>query len=192
MNPDAAAKVAHAVERQLATFREDLNREFLRELRTELRTQLRAELMAELGEKIKDMGGPSAAPDARALRDTAKAVHSLAESATATGQALSALLARVADLEAVVAALGKAGASGLTARHLDAIVTEIGAYVRRCIRECGPPRYVGVHAVGREYSKGELVTHSGSLWHCNRTTLDHPGGGSEAWTLAVKSGQHRN
>lgn len=188
MNPDAAAKVAHAVERQLATFREDLNREFLRELRTELRTQLRAELMAELGEKIKDMGGPSAAPDARALRDTAKAVHSLAESATATGQALSALLARVADLEVVVAALGKAGTGGLTARHLDAIVDEIGAYVRRVVAENGM-RYVGVYTPGREYRRGECCTHSGSVWHCNEgRTLDHPGSGSESWTLCAKGG----
>lgn len=189
MNADAAAKVAHAVERQLATFREDLNREFLRELRTELRTQLRVELMAELGEKIKDMGGPSSAPDARALRDTAEAARML-------GETVVALTARVKQLESDVAAAAtvavQAHKGRLTPKLMDTLTEELGDYVRRCIREGGLGRYVGVFQPGQRYERGQFATHAGGIWHANESTTEHPGSGSEAWTLAVKSGQHRN
>lgn len=41
---------------------------------------------------------------------------------------------------------------------------------------------------GTRYSKGDLLTDRGSLWHCNRDTAERPGT-SPAWTLAVKRGE---
>lgn len=51
------------------------------------------------------------------------------------------------------------------------------------------PIYRGVYVEGREYDRGDTTTWGGSLYHCNEPTTDKPGGGSEAWTLAVKRGQ---
>jgi arginine/lysine/ornithine decarboxylase len=48
-------------------------------------------------------------------------------------------------------------------------------------------RWVGVWAVGL-YHEGNLVTHDGSMWHCNRDTDSKPGT-SDAWTLCVKRGR---
>ena len=48
-------------------------------------------------------------------------------------------------------------------------------------------RWVGVWAVGL-YHEGNLVTHDGSMWHCNRETNSKPGE-SDAWTLCVKRGR---
>lgn len=50
------------------------------------------------------------------------------------------------------------------------------------------PIYKGVYKAGERYSRGNFVTHSGSVWHCNIATSDKPGGGNPSWTLAVKSG----
>ena len=47
--------------------------------------------------------------------------------------------------------------------------------------------YAGVWSPG-EYQKGQFVTHSGALWHCNRTTHHKPGDGND-FTLAVKRGR---
>jgi hypothetical protein len=52
------------------------------------------------------------------------------------------------------------------------------------------PRYCGVFANGRRYAKGDQVTQSGGLWHCNAETTERPGE-SEAWTLQVKRGEAR-
>ena len=48
-------------------------------------------------------------------------------------------------------------------------------------------RWVGVWAAGL-YHEGNLVTHDGSMWHCNRGTDSKPGE-SDAWTLCVKRGR---
>jgi hypothetical protein len=48
-------------------------------------------------------------------------------------------------------------------------------------------RYVGVWAVGK-YHEGNLVTHDGSMWHCNQETEQRPGTGPD-WTLAIKRGR---
>lgn len=48
--------------------------------------------------------------------------------------------------------------------------------------------YVGVHVVERQYRSGNIVTHRGAMWHCNRITRATPGTCSD-WTLCVKSGQ---
>ena len=51
------------------------------------------------------------------------------------------------------------------------------------------PEYKGIWATGTSYAEGSMVTHGGSVWHCNRATTDKPGDGSAAWTLAVKHGK---
>lgn len=48
--------------------------------------------------------------------------------------------------------------------------------------------YVGVFSPGKSYRRGQLCTHSGSIWHCNVATKSVPGDGSPHWTLAVKKG----
>ena len=49
-------------------------------------------------------------------------------------------------------------------------------------------RFRGVHQPAEEYKRGDLVTHQGALWHCNRPTTERPGSGGTDWQLAVKSG----
>jgi hypothetical protein len=39
------------------------------------------------------------------------------------------------------------------------------------------------------YACGDLVTHGGSLWHCDAATMEKPGEGSKDWTLAAKRGR---
>lgn len=39
------------------------------------------------------------------------------------------------------------------------------------------------------YVCGDVVTHGGSLWHCDRDTEEKPGDGSKDWTLAAKRGR---
>lgn len=53
------------------------------------------------------------------------------------------------------------------------------------------PRYCGVFAVGRRYMKGDQVTMSGALWHCNAETTARPGTGAPEWTMQVKRGDAR-
>jgi hypothetical protein len=48
-------------------------------------------------------------------------------------------------------------------------------------------RYCGVWTGGREYRRGNFVTHNGGIWHCNEDTGEKPGI-SNSWTLACKSG----
>ena len=49
--------------------------------------------------------------------------------------------------------------------------------------------YKGTFQRGASYAAGDLVTHSGSLWHANEDIgLAVPGDGSGGWTLMVKRG----
>jgi hypothetical protein len=76
----------------------------------------------------------------------------------------------------------------------------IGDFVKRAIAPLGErikvleqrpvTKYCGVFEIGRQYQEGNFVTDHGSIWHCNATTRQRPGGNSD-WTLAVKSGQQR-
>ena len=50
-------------------------------------------------------------------------------------------------------------------------------------------KYRGVWAADEQYTAGNFCTDHGSLWHCNQTTRERPGGDGLAWTLAVKRGQ---
>ena len=45
--------------------------------------------------------------------------------------------------------------------------------------------YMGIHKTGEAYSRGELVTHSGSMWLCLHPTSDRPGK-SGNWRLISK------
>jgi integrin beta 3 len=49
--------------------------------------------------------------------------------------------------------------------------------------------YRGVFNLGDRYQRGDMVTFSGSLWHCNLETDERPGDASKAWTLAAKRGR---
>jgi len=40
----------------------------------------------------------------------------------------------------------------------------------------------------RQYNKAEIVTHAGSMWHCNRSTRSQPGT-DDSFTLCVKHGK---
>jgi hypothetical protein len=53
------------------------------------------------------------------------------------------------------------------------------------------PVYCGVWQKGARYTRGDLVTFGGSVWHANTDPAPDtkPGDGSSTWTLAVKRGQ---
>lgn len=50
--------------------------------------------------------------------------------------------------------------------------------------------YRGVWLHDREYSRGDLSTRDGSVWHCEAQTTTEEPGRSPAWKLAVKRGNH--
>lgn len=55
------------------------------------------------------------------------------------------------------------------------------------------PRYVGTFSFGRIYERGEMISHGGSIWHCERSTMERPSNGeahSPDWRLAVKHGRN--
>jgi hypothetical protein len=72
---------------------------------------------------------------------------------------------------------------------LPAIKAAVDAKIKKAVDEIPRTQYRGVYATATPYSKGDLVTHQGSVWHCN-TTLQNiaPGTQPSAWTLAVKRG----
>lgn len=49
-------------------------------------------------------------------------------------------------------------------------------------------KYCGVYKAGTEYERGDFVTFAGSVWHCDESTSEKPGTGSNNWTLSVKRG----
>jgi hypothetical protein len=49
--------------------------------------------------------------------------------------------------------------------------------------------YRGIYRESTNYMRGDVVTWSGSAWHCSADTSDKPGDGSTSWTLAVKEGR---
>lgn len=62
---------------------------------------------------------------------------------------------------------------------------EIGAALARA----PIPTYKGVFDRDADYQAGDMVTHKGSVWHCNAAVSGEAPGGGEAWTLAVKCGR---
>lgn len=53
----------------------------------------------------------------------------------------------------------------------------------------GRVEYRGVWSAGQTYRRGHLVTHHGSIWHCDKPTAGKPGEDYDAWTLAVRRGK---
>jgi hypothetical protein len=54
------------------------------------------------------------------------------------------------------------------------------------------PRYCGVYADGRRYTKGDQVTYASALWSCTASeTRAKPGSDGDGWTLQVKRGEGR-
>ena len=49
--------------------------------------------------------------------------------------------------------------------------------------------YMGVFDAEKHYQKGDLVTHGGSMWHCNEASSNKPDESGGAWTLCVKKGR---
>lgn len=50
--------------------------------------------------------------------------------------------------------------------------------------------YRGEFRAGQEYRRGNLVSHEGSVWHCNADGTKHlPAVDLDCWTLAVKRGK---
>ena len=47
----------------------------------------------------------------------------------------------------------------------------------------------GIYQDGKAYEPGDVVTWSGSQWHCSEATSSKPGNGAKAWTLIVKCGR---
>lgn len=61
--------------------------------------------------------------------------------------------------------------------------------VRLTIGEIAIPTYKGVFDRDAEYQPGAMVTHKGSVWHCNALVNGEAPGTCDAWTLAVKCGR---
>jgi len=49
-------------------------------------------------------------------------------------------------------------------------------------------KYCGIYEHGTTYREGDVLTHRGSLWHCDHDTQTEPNGGG-AWTLCVRRGR---
>ena len=58
----------------------------------------------------------------------------------------------------------------------------------KALRDQPTLEYLGPHEPDATYKRGQIVTHGGSMWHCNRVTATKPGDGN-AWTLCVKKGR---
>lgn len=94
---------------------------------------------------------------------------------------------------------GRDGKDGIASRdELNAAVTEevekaVAANVEKRVAEAfdALPKieYRDVWKEGEEYTKGNLATWGGSLWHCNESGSTDKPGTSDAWTLAVKRGR---
>lgn len=121
-------------------------------------------------------------------------------------EATAPLLERMAALEARVQedlvvnnAHADANTRELAALRERVAVVEVRPVVPGPPGEPGPPgkdgapgtpglKYWGVYQDGKAYDVGDIVTRSGSAWHCNEPTTTVPGDGSKAWTLMVKRG----
>lgn len=61
--------------------------------------------------------------------------------------------------------------------------------IREALKRAPIPTYKGVFDRGADYQAGDMVTHKGSVWHCNAALAGEAPGASDAWTLAVKCGR---
>lgn len=75
-------------------------------------------------------------------------------------------------------------------RHFTVTLTKASG--NQLVREFDVPvmLYRGTYKSGEVYTPGDTVTWGGSLWHCDKQTVDKPGeNGSAGWTLAAKRGR---
>jgi hypothetical protein len=93
---------------------------------------------------------------------------------------------------------GQPGRDGLSAEDFDLELADDGRTLSVHLRTgarvvtksvtLAIPQYVGVHAVGKSYAKGDLVTHGGQMWAALAATEAEPGQG-DAWRLATRKGR---
>lgn len=94
---------------------------------------------------------------------------------------------------------GERGPAGFSLDDFDVKLAEDGRTVEmsfgsgeaRIVRSLAVPAmiYRGTFSEGQSYAKGDTVTWAGSLWHCNEDSVEKPGEGAKAWTLAAKRGR---
>ena len=70
-------------------------------------------------------------------------------------------------------------------------LSEVQALKQRIaeLEQRSPMSYRGVWTPGKMHDRGDMVTHRGSVWHCDVKTDLPPGDGNTMWTLAVKRGR---
>jgi len=73
--------------------------------------------------------------------------------------------------------------------RLDETQKQVRAMVDDAVTSLAVPKYKGVFDRDAAYQAGDMVTHKGSVWHCNAATDGETPGAGEGWTLAVKCGR---
>jgi hypothetical protein len=69
--------------------------------------------------------------------------------------------------------------------HFEARINNLEAQ----LEEARAVKYCGVWNSNKQYTKGQFVTHAGSVWHANVNTTAKPSESHIDWTLAVKRGK---
>lgn len=75
-----------------------------------------------------------------------------------------------------------------TAAYLNAAFERIEKLEKQVAKAVPGMTYQGVWEQ-RTYSAGDVTTHGGNMWHCNRETAGKPGEDHGAWTLCVRKGR---
>ena len=79
--------------------------------------------------------------------------------------------------------------AGVLGEHLRAIASALKSQSERIeVLEGRQLFYRGVWRDDAAYSKGNMTTHAGGIWHCERACKGDLPGRSDAWKLAVKGG----
>lgn len=74
--------------------------------------------------------------------------------------------------------------------RIDDLAGDAQKQVREALARAPIPTYKGVFDREAEYQAGDMVTHKGSVWHCNEPIWQgNVPGADSAWTLAVKCGR---
>ena len=74
--------------------------------------------------------------------------------------------------------------------QMSADIVDLASHIltlKRQLKDWAPMNYRGVWQPG-QYERGAVVTHAGSMFHCNNETDDKPGE-SSAWVLCCKKGR---
>lgn len=95
-------------------------------------------------------------------------------------KAVASLAAQVAEFSAAVRE-ARAEIEATQKRVREAVSAELA--------RAPIPTYKGVFDREADYQAGDMVTHKGSVWHCNAAVAGEAPGASSTWTLAVKCGR---